>query len=475
MAKEKKVNIRRNTFAAVALCNLFIGCANDGTPFIVIDKEIRIGVSKMERYPYDLSSYAAVCGGIGRLQTINVIPVCAGDSLDMDLVGSMRLSSLKRALSLDAKVDIFSFFVPHRHVYDNWEVFIQDGINGTEVLSTVLAPSGTDYVPVRPNHIAPLFYPSGYAKIWNEYFRIPNVSVDESTWMAEDDFMQVESDDIKYGKLCSRLPTVLTTGVLSDTDSLLGNVPDDGSGGINLVDINQIQAGYKSQIDRDWFQHRYRDVMKGTFGANSINTDADERPTLIMHTSDWMSGYDVDGTGVDSLGQFSGKSQMMISHQWPSRYFKEHGSIFIMILVRFPTIFSGETSYFINDNVLQNYKLYSGDPLIVNSERPHVVLGTDYLPLATDDPIGIAPFGQFYRTQPNRVHFAYDALEGYPFIDWDDLGVLDVNKMAYEDGNTDMFNGEDLKHWNLVAKLSCDSKRIIPPASHSLNVGAKLR
>src|SRR4051812_20075578 len=39
----------------------------------------------------------------------------------MDAVGALRLSPLRRGLAIDSTVDIFTFYVPHRHVYgEQW-------------------------------------------------------------------------------------------------------------------------------------------------------------------------------------------------------------------------------------------------------------------------------------------------------------------------------------------------------------------
>src|SRR5262249_58285117 len=49
-----------------------------------------------------------------------------------DLVGALRLSPLRRGLAIDSTVDIFTFYVPHRHVYgEQWIKFMKDGVNAT--------------------------------------------------------------------------------------------------------------------------------------------------------------------------------------------------------------------------------------------------------------------------------------------------------------------------------------------------------
>src|SRR5437870_5646717 len=72
-----------------------------------------------ERMPHDLSHLGFLAGQIGRLITISTTPVIAGDSFEMDAVGALRLSPLRRGLAIDSTVDIFTFYVPHRHVYGN--------------------------------------------------------------------------------------------------------------------------------------------------------------------------------------------------------------------------------------------------------------------------------------------------------------------------------------------------------------------
>src|SRR5438552_12015203 len=63
---------------------------------------------------------------IGRLITISTTPVIAGDSFEMDAVGALRLSPLRRGLAIDSTVDIFTFYVPHRHVYgEQWIKFMK--------------------------------------------------------------------------------------------------------------------------------------------------------------------------------------------------------------------------------------------------------------------------------------------------------------------------------------------------------------
>src|SRR2546430_490718 len=87
--------------------------------------------------PHDLSHLGFLAGQIGRLITISTTPVIACDSFEMDAVSALRLSPLRRGLAIDSNVDIFTLYVPHRHVYgEQWIKFMKDGVNATP-LATV--------------------------------------------------------------------------------------------------------------------------------------------------------------------------------------------------------------------------------------------------------------------------------------------------------------------------------------------------
>src|SRR5260221_348912 len=84
-----------------------------------------------ERMPHDLSHLGFLAGQIGRLITISTTPVIAGDSFEMDAVGALRLSPLRRGLAIDSTVDIFFFFVSHCYVYGGqWIKFMKDCFKG---------------------------------------------------------------------------------------------------------------------------------------------------------------------------------------------------------------------------------------------------------------------------------------------------------------------------------------------------------
>src|SRR5260370_41172257 len=90
---------------------------------------IQAGVGRM---PHELSNLGFLAGQIGRLITTSTTPVIAGGSFEMDAVGALRLSPWRRGLAIASTVGIFTFSVPHRHVYgQQWITFMRDGVNAT--------------------------------------------------------------------------------------------------------------------------------------------------------------------------------------------------------------------------------------------------------------------------------------------------------------------------------------------------------
>src|SRR2546429_472577 len=63
-----------------------------------------------ERMRHDLSHLGFLAGQVGRLIPISTTPVIAGDSFEMDAVGALRLSPLRRGLASDSTGDVFTFF-----------------------------------------------------------------------------------------------------------------------------------------------------------------------------------------------------------------------------------------------------------------------------------------------------------------------------------------------------------------------------
>src|SRR5690606_4329494 len=127
-----------------------------------------------ERMPHDLSHLGFLAGQIGRLITISTTPVIAGDSFEMDAVGALRLSPLRRGLAIASTVDTLTRYGSRRHVCgEQWIKSLKDGVNATP-LATVNTTGYIDHaaslgtiIPEANNSPTHLF--QGYLNIYHHY------------------------------------------------------------------------------------------------------------------------------------------------------------------------------------------------------------------------------------------------------------------------------------------------------------------
>src|SRR5260370_131902 len=127
-----------------------------------------------QRMPHDLSHLGFLAGQTGRLITISPTLINVRIYLQIHAVGALRLSPLRRGLAIDSTVDIFTFYVPHRHVYgEQWIKFMKDGVNATP-LPTVNTTGYIDHAAflgtINPDtNKIPKHLFQGYLNIYNNY------------------------------------------------------------------------------------------------------------------------------------------------------------------------------------------------------------------------------------------------------------------------------------------------------------------
>jgi len=420
----------------------------------------------MDRGRYDLSHLCIQCGEMTRLQCCTTIPVMAGDSISINWQGVMRLSPLVRQLTVDATVDMFAFYRPHRHCYQqDWIDFMLEGTDEAITFDTI------DYSTIHIEHmgcarlsgINPLWPNAMYNEVWNRYFRIPT---DDGAILAPDNF-PTTTNPARYGRFSARPKSIWTTGVDITTDSSDREVP--AVSVMDILDLAQIKGRYHSEQVRDWFGNRYTDILGELWGSKA-NADADERPTLLMRNKQFLSGYDIDGTGDASLGTYSGKSANMVNLQMPRRFIPEHGAIMLMALVRFPVIHLNEIHHLMKQSQ-PTYKQISGDYKLWENEPPIEHQVQDFFARSTDTtPIGHMPYGQWYRSHPNVVHDQFREVTGFTFL-VNDPTDLDSARYGATGEYANVFQTEALGHWQIQSLVDAQVSRAIPGPLQSVFAG----
>src|SRR5439155_1733168 len=200
--------------------------------------------------------------------------------LEMDAVGALRLSPLRRGLAIDSTVDIFTFYVPHRHVYgEQWIKFMKDGVNATP-LPTVNTTGYIDHAAflgtINPDtNKIPKHLFQGYLNIYNNYFKAP--------WMpdrTEANPNELNQDDARYGFRCCHLKNIWTAPLPPETE--LSRQMTTSTTSIDIMGLQAAYANLHTDQERDYFMQRYHDVISSFGGKTSY--DADNRPLLVMRS-----------------------------------------------------------------------------------------------------------------------------------------------------------------------------------------------
>lgn len=448
------------------------------------------------RNKFNLSHNAHIVGRIGRVQTISVIPVVAGESIELKLNGVFRMATTRREIVSECQIDILAFFVKHRHVWG--QEFIDAAKLGAQALQSLSAgpAAAADsrdpfYLGIKTcgaNLNKSLTFGNNF--IFQRYFAVPstrgNGSFDADDMNFYPNGASPEAiQHRQYGPRCARLPHILCGGTRVNQQNADGLIRGWGQtdwgvnvdliGGIfDIKDLAIIQSRYKSIQEQNYFAQFYNDIMDEKWGSK-INSDADPRPDEIGRSTQFVSGHDVDGTDDATLGSFVGKTASRLQFNMGRRFFAEHGNLWIMMLCRFPLVHFNEQHPLLADSTpdvkltLGDPEIWKGEPIIAFDPGRWMAGGSLYTP---DIDFAQMPFGQELRYQPNRIHPRFQALFGYPFIAWDTPSDNDWNYYQANEYD-DTFQSSELEHWQAHLSVGCVRYSNLPGVSEHIMAGAR--
>ena len=422
------------------------------------------------RNTFDLGHLSFMTGKIGRLQTIDLIPVYAGDSISYSLQAMCALSPLRQQLALDPRVDMFAFFRPHRHTYgSNWENFVKLGQdeNVTFPADIVNQPEKVESLGVRfPSTTVPRYAFEGYKAIWNRYFRDPG-SADRTDSIST---FQTSDDDAKYGWTTCHLPAYWNLGLPDIKADVAAERRVTSGASFDVLDIDKARARYGSEAEQEWFAQRntYHDVMKAKWNTR-VSKEIDEYPRILNRQTQWMSGMTV--VGIDEVGRASqtGSTQLGLRFGFPRFAVPEHGAIFVMMVMRYPPVVYNET----------NRKAFQGQLTWKDNAAEDRLLQFDTVRDAyfsefwrsgdNSNRARVLPDNFHYRYHPNRVHNDFQKLEGFPILDNKSRIGPYIDSQIYDR----IFSTRPLAHWHFQGKVNSMVARTVPSDSKSIFVGAR--
>lgn len=418
-----------------------------------------------ERTPHDLGRLVFTCGDIGRLKVIDSTLVVAGDSYEADMVGAFKLSPLRRGLVLDSQLDIFTFYVPHRHTYGQEFVDFLKAGHAAPPLSSMLCgnlPEDASFLGtvLTANFSVPKWLGQGYMNIYNNYFKMPSIPEAYSN-----DFTTWSQPERLNGLPCCHLKNIWTATLPDNVASSRQAVAVTGNN-VELFTLNAAMGQLHTEQERQLFAQRYRDVVESFGGSTSF--DADSRPRLLQRTSQWASGYDIDGTSQEVMGQHTGRVQQSIEHKVPRFFCPEHGAIITVALCRFPPVHTKAVRYEVGQSS-HTYADIAGDAAIVGNEPPRDIT-TQYLFFDGSNANTLKfSAGQHLRAVPDHVDPRYTAIEGFPFLNTTPTDIVTATYVAPTEYSP-CFQSDTLYQWNAQLRTNVTVLRGLPTVRDSIMV-----
>lgn len=421
--------------------------------------------SHAERMPVDLSRFIFATGQIGALKTIDTTLVQPGDGYECEMVGSFRLSPLRRGLALDTKLEFFTFYVPMRYVEPGWTDLLIAGPYGsatTDETFVGLERRNGNYlgIPASTDGYVPGFMHNAYWKIYNNYFKTPtdvDIPLDPSLW---------HQDNRQCGYPIKHLKSYWTSPLTANYTSHQSVAVDDTVSTFDIRDLAVSESALIADQQRAMFASRYRDIVDMLGGDAPFDTD--QRPQLIQRTEMWASGYDVNGTDSQSMGQFSGRIDQAFSHKVPRFFCREHGVIMTVAVCRFPPVHQEALPYLVGAHGHLNYDALVHDPVVASVAGNIGVPYDEMFYGAPSTTIFSMPYQHWMRVpEPDHVDERYASLEGFPFlvtIPVDDGQAASINPADYDQ----MFQTDQLFHWNMQLKTNVEVQRYLITTRDSL-------
>ncbi len=361
------------------------------------------------RQVVDLTHQVIQSTKIGRLTGLMRVPVCAGDSLELNSNILVRLAQLRRPLAVDVKCDLFVFHCPYRHTYtSDWVTYMETGGKEAITFGTVGSSTVKFHANLCNEGPYPLHVWADYARIYNQWFKDP-------TWTAESETTPpaAQGDDLSYGLRIGHLKSwgTAVSGLHDNADT---EFDIDTSGAtINMYDIQAGHTKLRNEAFRNFISSRYSEIM-GSRTDMSVSPEIDFRPELCYQESQWVSGFDVNGTSGAEHGSAVGKAVAGINLRMPRKAFREDGTVYVFAALRFPAIYKEAIQWYDNLNRAYEDIIPSG---MTNLKPFELTLG-DVWDGGGATVLGHVPHFEWLRHHPSWVgEKIYSTESGWPVLD----------------------------------------------------------
>lgn len=391
----------------------------------------------------------------------------AGDTVSPKIKGWIRLAALRETISLDVQMDLCTFFTPYRYLWSEWPEYVKEGVDGSRTIPTrTQSPAAAlGLGSISTNNPIAQWYVDNYLKIYNWYFKWPE-SPDVTSYPDGSDSLP-----LYYGFKAIALESILTRMrniSLDDADHILTTSAAGAREQFDLRDVAQLQARFKSETSREWLaKDRYKELIAAIW-KTSVSNDAEQRPRLVDHRQQWMSGEDVYATDGNSLGSVAGVMRLNLNHNVGRVTIPEGGILSYFLCLRFPPYYKGQCSPMATTNDW-TYADWTGDPDIIEKTPPRDYKLRNVLDTTSSTVLGTAPFAQQLRTGWSFVDTTIQTRDSFPIADGN---AITANAGHIGADVSSAFVSQSLGHAMGNIRIEQPVRSIVPDGNSSIYAGA---
>ena len=342
---------------------------------------------------------------IGKLKILRQDVVLPGETVSSRIEGQVRLESLRErdAARINARID--RFMTPIRWLWSDYAQYIKDGPEAAQT-NTLVTVKLSDYgLGSGQSAQVPAFFRDAILRVYNEHYKWPEAT--DATAAA----IAAGLDAVPLPMPWNRL----RDSNLSDTDDYqFGATVSSGSAAVDIRDLEETMARFRRAIDDEYLSFdRWKSLLQERYGTNG-SSEIDQVPLHVGSTEGHVSPRSLPAMDGPSLGSWQSLYDFNVNHMFEPFSANEHMVMTDVLLVRYASITEDDCNYLAVGYRDGGWKLFSGDPGIMGSQRLEPVSDRELNGSGGTTVRGYLPFGWQYRTRWNQIGEKIDSRNSFP-------------------------------------------------------------
>jgi len=355
---------------------------------------------------WDRGGQTIKSGKIGRVNCVRQQICLPGETLDINMKGTVKLESLRERDTLRINAHLGVFSTPLRWLWSGWPDYLKEGPAGAtapplipvEALDALGIGSYSHGGGVTD---VPQFWRDAYLRVYNEWYK----------WPEDADVTAVNDN----GNIAVPLQHVWNRGRYDVDPGDTADYTVASGTDFDVRDLAAIQARFRSSIERDVLSYnRYMELVSEMYNADG-SREVDQVPRMVDQIEVGVTPREMPATDGASLGQWQSLVDFDIDHQLRNVVCPEHCILTYMLTIRFAPIIEGRAPL---SRLPGSWAETVGDPEMLEAMMPVDLEQREVTPTANATSLGYVPAGWQWRSGFDVVGQAVDVRDSFPYMEY---------------------------------------------------------